>query len=285
MSAKLALVTGASAGFGKDLVGALLARDWEVVATMRGAAARRDLLAEEAAAHPGRLHLLSLDVTDAAERDAAARYVAERGGRLDLLVNNAGYGQFGALEDYSEDQLRRQFDANFFGAALLIKALLPSLRAARGKVLNVTSVLGFTSFPLASAYVSSKFALEGLSESLAFELEPLGVQVCAVAPGRFRTRFNANMTWGEKSHDPASPYRAQTEGYARLRERLARDHGVDPRRVVNALVRLAEARRIPRRVRVGADATAFNVLLTVLPDEWARRLLAFVYGRALAARD
>ncbi len=248
---------------------------------MRGAAARKDLFAADAAAHAGRLHLLSLDVADGAERAAAAAWVAKAGGRLDLLVNNAGYGLFGALEDLSEAQLRRQFEVNFFGAALLTRDLLPALRAARGKVLNVSSVLGFTAFPLAGAYCASKFALEGLSESLAFELEPHGVQVCAVEPGGFRTKFNDNMTWGEGSAAPGSPYRAQTDGYARLREKLIKSRGTPPERVVEALVRLAEARRIPRRLRLGHDAAALGLLEALLPDEWSRRLLGFVYGRAL----
>lgn len=279
--ARLALVTGASTGFGKGLVAALLERGWEVVATMRGAAARKELFAEDAAAHPGRLHLLSLDVADAAQRRAAAEWVAGAGDRLDLLVNNAGYGLFGALEDVSEAQLRRQFEVNFFGAALLTRELLPALRAARGKVLNVSSVLGFTAFPLAGAYCASKFALEGLSDSLAFELEPHGVQVCAVEPGGFRTKFNDNMTWGEGSAAPGSPYRRQTDGYARLREKLNARRAASPARVVDAMVRLAEARRIPRRLRLGRDAAVLGLIDALLPDEWSRRLLGFVYDRAL----
>ncbi|MDX6770892.1 MAG: SDR family oxidoreductase [Elusimicrobiota bacterium] len=279
--ARLALVTGASTGFGKGLVAALLERGWAVAATMRGAESRRDLFAAEAAAHAGRLHLLSLDVADAAQRAAAAAWVEAAGGRLDLLVNNAGYGLFGALEDLSEEQLRRQFEVNFFGATLLTRALLPSLRAARGKVLNLSSVLGFTAFPLASAYCASKFALEGLSESLAYELAPHGVQVCAVQPGRFATRFTDNSAWGERSMAPDSPYRRETDGYARLRERLTGGSAPPQAAVVEALARLAEARRIPRRLRLGRDAAALGLVEALLPDEWARRLLGFVYDRAL----
>lgn len=278
---RLALVTGASTGFGKGLVAALLARDWEVVATMRGASGRQDLLKDELAAHPGRLHLLPLDVTEKAERHAVAEHVMKTWGRLDLLVNNAGYGQFGALEDLSEEQLRWQFEVNFFGAAFLTRELLPALRAAKGKVLNVSSILGLVSLPLAGAYCSSKFALEGLSEALSFELEPHGVQVCAVEPGGFRTRFNANICWGEGSRRDDSPYAAQTAGYQRMRERMMKRRGTPPEVVVEVMARLAEARSIPRRVRVGKDAQAMALLEALLPDQWAHRLFALAYGKAM----
>jgi NAD(P)-dependent dehydrogenase (short-subunit alcohol dehydrogenase family) len=278
---KLALITGASTGFGKELASALLERDWDVIATMRSAAARKELVAEEAAKYPGRLHLLSLDVAEPAERKAVAAHVEKMGGRLDLLVNNAGYGQFGALEDLSEQQLRWQFEVNFFGPAFLTRDLLPALRAAKGKVLNISSILGLVSLPLAGAYCSSKYALEGLSEALSFELEPHGVQVCAVEPGGFRTRFNANMMWGEGSRREDSPYKAQTEGYARMRERMQKRRGTPPSVVVDKLVALAEARRIPRRVRVGKDAHAMALLEALLPDQWAHRVFALAYGKAM----
>jgi NAD(P)-dependent dehydrogenase (short-subunit alcohol dehydrogenase family) len=278
---KLALITGASTGFGKELAAALLERDWDVIATMRSAAARKELVAEEAAKFPGRLHLLSLDVAEPAERKAAAAHVEKMGGKLDLLVNNAGYGQFGALEDLSEAQLRWQFEVNFFGPAFLTRDLLPALRAAKGKVLNVSSILGLVSLPLAGAYCSSKYALEGLSEALSFELEPHGVQVCAVEPGGFRTRFNANMMWGEGSRREDSPYKAQTEGYARMRERMQKRRGTPPSVVVQKMVALAEARRIPRRVRVGKDAHAMALLEALLPDQWAHRVFALAYGKAM----
>lgn len=248
---------------------------------MRGAAGRQDLLREELAAAGGRLRLLSLDVAEKLERRAAADLVMSLGGRLDLLVNNAGYGQFGALEDLSEEQLRRQFEVNFFGAAFLTRDLLPALRAARGKVLNVSSILGLVSLPLAGAYCASKHALEGLSEALAFELEPHGVQVCAVEPGGFRTRFNDNLLWGEGSLREGSPYNGQTAGYRRMRERVGVMRGAAPEAVVEKMLRLAQARRIPRRVRVGKDAQAMALLEALLPDQWAHRLFARVYGMAM----
>lgn len=278
---KLALITGASTGFGKDLAAKLLERDWEVIVTMRGAAGRKDLVADLAAAHPGRVHLLSLDVAEPAERKAAAAHVEKMGGKLDLLVNNAGFGQFGALEDLSEEQLRWQFEVNFFGAAFLTRELLPALRAAKGKVLNVSSILGLVSLPLAGAYCSSKYALEGLSEALSFELEPHGVQVCAVEPGGFRTRFNANICWGEKSRRDDSPYRAQTDGYGRMREKMQKKRGTPPEVVAEKMAALADARRIPRRVRVGKDAHAMALLEALLPDQWAHRIFSLAYGKAM----
>jgi NAD(P)-dependent dehydrogenase (short-subunit alcohol dehydrogenase family) len=193
-----ALVTGSSTGIGRLAVSELLRRGWSVLATMRRADERRDLFAEELAANPGTLEVMSLDVADAGERAAVAAHVMETG-VLDCLINNAGYGLFGALEDLSEEQLRRQFEVNFFGAALLTRDLLPALRRCGGSVLLVSSVLGRTGFPLTSGYCASKYALEGLGEALYYELQPLGVRVGIVEPGGRRTRFGDNVEWAAGS--------------------------------------------------------------------------------------
>ncbi|HVE11914.1 MAG TPA: SDR family oxidoreductase [Elusimicrobiota bacterium] len=275
---KRALITGCSSGFGRDLAVALAERGWEVWATARDAA-RRGVLKEESSTRPG-LRALDLDVTLPAQRAAAAAAV---NGRLDLLVNNAGYGVFGALEDLSEKDLREQFETNFFGAALLTRELLPALRAARGRVVNVSSVVGYCAIPLGSAYCSSKFALEGLSESLYHELAPHGVQVSLVEPGRFRTRFGDNVRWGAGSKEPTSAYRAQTDAYARSRER-ASGTGVSGGAVVEAVLRLAESRRMPLRVRVGADAKAAYWTRKLLPARLADAILSAAYRRVLGGK-
>jgi NAD(P)-dependent dehydrogenase (short-subunit alcohol dehydrogenase family) len=260
---KTALVTGSSSGFGRGVVSALLARGWKVYATLRDAEARAAELAGDKAAHGDRLVVLSLDVTDAAEREAVAARVAGEGA-LDCLINNAGYAQFGALEDLDEAQLRRQFEVNFFGAALLTRALLPSLRAARGVVLNVSSVFGFAAFPLTGAYCASKYALEGLSESLYYELRPHGVRVGLVEPGAHRTRFGAAIEWGAAGN---GVYGVETAGYRALQGKLStRPNGTPPDGVVRALVRLAEAKHVPLRTVVGRDARATAMLQRVVPE-------------------
>jgi NAD(P)-dependent dehydrogenase (short-subunit alcohol dehydrogenase family) len=260
-----ALVTGSSSGFGRGVVSALLMRGWRVYATARNAAARADEFAATAAVHGQRLVLLSLDVTNRAEREAVAARV-RTDGALDCLINNAGYAQFGALEDLDEAQLRRQLEVNFFGAALLTRALLPELRAARGVILNVSSVFGFTAFPLTSAYCASKYALEGLSEALYYELRPHGVRVGLVEPGGHRTGFGAAVEWGRAADGFYTP---ETRGYQRLHERLStRPEGTPPDAVIATLVRLAEAKKVPLRTVVGRDARAAALLRRLVPERW-----------------
>jgi NAD(P)-dependent dehydrogenase (short-subunit alcohol dehydrogenase family) len=271
---RIALVTGCSSGFGKDIVAGLLAEGWTVVATMRGADKRAALLAAETKAHPGRLHIRELDVTNAEGRRGTAAFVQTLGG-LDLLVNNAGIGVMGALEDVSEDLLRRQFEVNFFGAALLTRELLPALRRSKGKVIMLSSILGRQAFPLGSAYCSSKFALEGLSEALAFELSPHGVQVCLVEPGGFRTKMADNTVWGEKYGDKSSPYALQNANLGLMREKMMSRPGASPEIVARRITALAGMNKMPRRAAVGTDAVGLIALTSVLPDG----VISFLFTR------
>lgn len=274
---KTVLVTGCSSGFGKLLVGEFLEKGWRVHATMRGLADRTSLLHEEKRRHGERLVLHELDVAETVQRSRVARELRA----LDCLVNNAGYGLFGALEDLSEEQLRRQLEVNFFGAVLLTRELLPLLRASRGRIINVSSILGLTGFPLASAYCASKYALEGFSEALYHELKPHGVQVAVVEPGGFRTDFSKKMALADGAASKASPYRVQTANLRRWQEKRAAGRGVPPERVVRSIVRLAGVHTMPLRTVVGADATAANLLQRLLPFNWAPSLMSKVFQRQL----
>ena len=272
------LVTGASTGIGRLAVSALLRRGWSVLATLRRADERRELCADELAAHPGALEVMSLDVADAGQRAAVVAHVMDSGGVLDCLINNAGYGLFGALEDLSEQQLRRQLEVNFFGAALLTQGLLPALRRSGGSVLLVSSVLGRAGFPLTGGYCASKFALEGLGESLYYELRPLGVRVGIVEPGGRRTNFGDNVEWAEGASES---YREATAAYRGLLDRVRGRRGKRPAEAVAlALVRLAEARQVPLRTRVGGDAAAMNIAEALLPERTRTRLFGAMFRRA-----
>src|SRR5437868_4806455 len=216
---KTVLITGTSTGFGHALVPRFLNVGWTVLATMRNAESRQDLYKDEAAKTADRLFIINLDVAAAEDRAAVAQFIDNRfDGRLDCLVNNAGFGLFGALEDVSEAQIRNQMEVNFFGLVLLTRQLLPHLRRARGRIINVSSVLGYTGMPLSALYAASKFAVEGLSESLDYELRPHGVQVAIVEPGGFRTGFRSNLAYGEKSFDESSAYSSQFAAFTRYRE-------------------------------------------------------------------
>jgi NAD(P)-dependent dehydrogenase (short-subunit alcohol dehydrogenase family) len=214
-----------------------------------------------------------LDVTQTADRNALAQVIAERfEGQLDCLVNNAGYGLFGAVEDMSEAQIRDEMEVNFFGLVLTTRMLLPFVRRAHGRVINISSLLGFSGMPLGSLYCGSKFAVEGFSESLAHELAPHGVQVAVVEPGGFRTNFSDNHLWGEKSWDENSPYLKQTKAYSKFRESRATGEGNPPDPVVKAVVKLAQARKMPMRVRCGKDAKSLYAIKRMLP-EWLHTIL------------
>lgn len=257
---KVALITGCSSGFGLEAAELLAGRGWTVVGSCRKAGSRPDVYQGRA------LEPLALDVTDARERDGAARVLREKHGRLDCLIHNAGYGLFGALEDLAEEQFRDQLETNFMGAALLTRRLLPLLRESKGRILFVSSVLGSVGMPLASAYCASKFALEGLAESLRHELRPHGVQVGVVAPSGYRTRFSANSAWGRAALEPGSAYRGQVEGFRAKQRAMMAKPGRPPRLVAQKIADLAEARRLPPRTRLGADTHALHVFRKLAPE-------------------
>jgi NAD(P)-dependent dehydrogenase (short-subunit alcohol dehydrogenase family) len=264
MSGKRVLITGTASGIGRAATTAFLERGWHVLAGLRDAEARATLFAEDEARFGDRLELLELDVTREWDRRRARARVEALGG-LDCLINNAGYGLFGALENLEEAQLRAQFEVNCFGAIFLTQALLPALRRRRGTLLNVSSVFGALGFPLAGGYCGSKFALEGFTEALRLELAPHGVRVGLVEPGNHRTRFGENLAWGARD-EPA--YAAQNAAYQRFRQRLrARPAAASPEPVVRALVRLAQARRVPLRTRVGRDVRSVALLRALLPED------------------
>lgn len=283
---KTVLITGTSTGFGRELVPRFLAAGCTVLATMRRAESRRELFKAETAKAADRLFLINLDVTDEEDRQGVARFIEDRfAGRLDCLVNNAGFGLFGALEDVSEAQIREQMEVNFFGLALLTRQLLPALRRARGRIINLSSVLGYTGMPLSALYSASKFAVEGLSESLYYELRPHGVQVAIVEPGAFRTGFRDKLTYGDNSFAESSAYAAQFAAIKRYRE--ARENGpgnpLDP--VVDAVMKLAAARQMPLRVRCGKDAKAGYAAKRLLPEGLHLAVLRKVFNKLFSSKS
>ncbi len=237
--------------------------EWKVLATSRHAEQLSDIANEN-------LVVLPSNVAAASERQSIVEQVNEQcQSGLDCLINNAGYGLSGPLETLSEDQIRQQFEVNFFAPLLLTRDLLPSLRSSRGKVINISSVLGFVGMPLQSLYVASKFALEGLSESLAYELGVHGIQVCLVEPGGFRTQFAKNIEWAKESIDKRSSavYEKQMQGYrAFLTKKLERP-GSNPKKVSDAVFDLAGKSAMPLRLRVGSDTQALYYMRRSLPQK------------------
>jgi NAD(P)-dependent dehydrogenase (short-subunit alcohol dehydrogenase family) len=249
MSKKTWFITGAGRGLGREFVKAALERGDRVVATVRQASSLDDLVAK----YPEALVPMELDVTD---RSAAFR-VVERAhatlGRLDVVVNNAGYGLFGAVEEISEEQLRRQLEVNLFGVLHVTQAVLPFLRAQRsGHIVQISTIGGIAAFPLLGGYHASKWALEGLTESLAQEVAPFGIKVTLVEPGPFAT------DWAGSSATHATPQAQYDEARAasgRQMKSLPPTMIGRPEAAGRALLKVVDAEAPPLRVLFGTMPT------------------------------
>jgi len=241
-------ITGASSGFGLAFARHALGLGDRVVATAR----RPERLAELAAEFPDQVLLQQLDVTQPAQAQAAVQAAVARFGRIDVLVNNAGYGIVGAVEETPDDELRAQMEANFFGAVNVIRAALPQMRSQRsGAIVNLSSMGGQLSFGGFSAYSASKFALEGLSEALAQEMAPFGIKVLIVEPGSFRTSFAGDAL----RHMPVlEAYRDVTGGIREFAHGMNGTQAGDPAKVPQAVVKALDAHNTPLRLQLGADA-------------------------------
>ena len=192
MPAQTWMITGCSTGFGRVLAELLLARGERVVATAR----KPETLADLVEGHDGRALALKLDITRDEDVASATAAAAERFGSIDVLINNAGYGGFGTVEDAPVGEARAVFETNYFGTLAMIKAVLPDMIARRsGQIVNIGSVAGQIGFPGISYYSSSKFALAGLTESLGAEMGPLGIKVTLAELGPFETQFTPSMTF------------------------------------------------------------------------------------------
>ncbi len=260
---KKVLITGCSSGFGRLLVGAFLEKGYKVFATMRNAKAREDLFVEEISKYGERLKILNFDVTSREDLKALSKYLeTNENSELDCLVNNAGFGAYGALEDLSSDQIHAQFNINVAGLILTTREMLKFLRPSRGHIINISSVLGFSVLPLTSLYCASKFAVEGFSEALSYELDSFGVKVTIVEPGGFNTDFKDNLMWPEASQNKNSLYFKQSQNYQKLTRKFSTN---DPKVVVRAIVKVAGQSSPPLRIRCGTDAIFVYLAKSLVP--------------------
>ncbi|MBY4952092.1 oxidoreductase [Pantoea sp. DY-17] len=248
---KTLFITGVSSGFGRALAQVALNRGYRVVGTVRNAAAKAEfenLHAENAFAY-------KLDVTHFAAIEALIADVETHVGPIDVLVNNAGYGHEGVMEESSLDEMRRQFDVNVFGAVAMIKALLPFMRQRRqGHILNITSMGGFITLPGISYYCGSKFALEGISETLSKELAPFNIHVTAVAPGSFRTDWAGRSM--VRSARSIADYDALFDPIRQAREEKSGKQLGDPFKAASAMLDVIESSNPPAHLLLGSDALA-----------------------------
>lgn len=257
-SGNVMLITGVSSGFGRALAQEALAAGRTVVGTVRSEAARQAFEALSPHAAIGRV----LDVTDFQRIDGVVADIEASVGPVDVLVNNAGYGHEGILEESPLSEMRRQFDVNVFGAVAMMKAVVPFMRERRrGRILNITSMGGYITMPGIAYYCGSKFALEGISETLGQELAPFGIAVTAVAPGSFRTDWaGRSMTRTPRS---IADYDAIFDPIRQAREEKSGRQLGDPAKAARAMLAVIEADRPPAHLLLGSDA------LRLVRAKWA----------------
>jgi NAD(P)-dependent dehydrogenase (short-subunit alcohol dehydrogenase family) len=247
---KVVIVTGVSSGLGKAFATALLQAGFKVVGTVR----KQEAVREFEELRPGSAFARVLDVTDAPEQLAVAVAEIEQNvGPVYALINNAGYGHEGTLEESSMDELRQQFEVNVFGTVAMMKAVLPHMRARReGRILNVTSMGGLMTMPGLSYYHGSKFALEGISSSLAKEIRPLGIYVTAVEPGMFRTDWAGRSM--VRSERKIPDYDAIFDPIREARKSRNGNQPGDPAKAGQAIATFLTSSEPPLHLLLGSDA-------------------------------
>lgn len=247
MKKKTVLITGCSSGIGEAAAKLFEQKGWKVIATVRNGN-----------------NFPKLDLRSVEDRKTICEYIQrECEGRLECLINNAGYGLMGLVESLSDEQFHDVMETNALGAVFLTRDLLPALRKAEGKILSISSMFGMIGYPLGTAYCMSKFALSGAMESLRYELHKDKVQVGIVIPGAHKTRFGENMQLGHC-----------TQKFEQFRKELRESKNtVGPEIVAQTLFRLASRKKIPFKTYVGKSEKLLKYMLKILPDTFAYWLL------------
>ena len=254
---KVAIVTGSSSGIGYATSLMLARKGFYTYASVRNINKSASL---ESIANAERLplKLIQLDVTDdSSVKDAVEKIVLEKG-RIDVLVNNAGYGLFGAFEDLSLDEIKAQFETNFFGVIRVTQHVLPIMRTPQnggGVIVNVSSINGRIAFPVISAYVGTKFAIEGLSESIAYELEPFGIKVILIEPGAIGSNFMKGSVLPKRALDPQSPYSELVQKFS-VKTSSQHDNATQPEEVAKTIFQAISIEKPEFRYVVGNDAVS-----------------------------
>ena len=270
---RTALVTGASSGIGQDTARKLQALGY----TVYGAARRTDRL--RALAADG-IHPLPMDVTDDASMSAGVDRILEETGRIDVLVNNAGYGSFGAIEDVPMDEARRQFEVNVFGLARLTQLVAPHMRAqGSGTIINISSMGGKLTTPLGGWYHATKYAVEALSDALRMELRPFGIDVVVVEPGCIRTAWWAIAADHLKATASGSAYADQIRAVAGTMRSESNQRRYSPPEVIARTIgKIVTARRPRTRYAVGFMARPLIAARRILTDRAFDRLIGAAFG-------
>lgn len=271
-SERTVLVTGCSSGIGLATCHVLSCNNFMTYGTVRNLSKAKkiqDLINRESLP----LKILHLDVTDNQSIKLAIKRILSDTGRIDVLINNAGYGMFGPIEEITTQEFKKQFETNFFGTIRVIKAIVPIMRKqGNGIIVNISSMVGRFGVPLNSAYVSSKFAVEGLSETIAFELEEFGIRVIIIEPGVVKSDFFQNVR--VKGMDPNSPYHKLMKMRVAFLDKTMKNSGTSSYDVASTILGALNSKDLKFRYVVGNDATNAIRMRNSLSDrkfmEWIR---------------
>lgn len=272
---KVAVVTGSSSGIGYEIVLALARNNYITYGTMRNLEKSSDLqkIADQ---ENLQIRFKQLDVTNDESVKNTIDSILSETGRIDVLVNNAGFGLVGAFEDTSIDEVKKQFETNVFGVIRVTQAVLPTMRKQEsGIIVNMSSGAGRFGYATASSYVSSKFALEGLTESMSYEIEPFGIRTILIEPGVIKTNFFDSMITAKKSTDPSSPYSQMMKVMEKNVSKMI-ENGTSPQHVAKAVLEAINSRSPKLRYLVGKDVEQWIESRKKMSDEEFHDMMALL---------
>ncbi len=270
---KVAVVTGSSSGIGYETALALARNGFSTYATMRNLEKAKSI-SDIAKKENLSLYTIKLDVTDEKSVNNAIKTIKSDAGRIDVLVNNAGYGLVGSIEDLSMSEIKAQYETNVFGLIRVTQAVLPIMREQKsGTIVNISSIGGKIALPLSSPYIGTKFAVEGLSESIAYDLEQFGIKVIIIEPGAIKTNFDAGMIVAQKSQNSSSPYYSAMQKFESTLSSIVKN-GSPPSKVAEVILDAINAPSPNLRYTAGDDAAFLAQKRKELPDLEFQKLVS-----------
>lgn len=266
------MITGCSSGFGYVTALKFAREGWRTYAGIRAVNEGSKDLEKAAAQEKLPVKLIKLDVTIQAEVDQAIRQIIKESGRIDVLVNNAGFGYLGPVEDFTIEEIQAQFAVNFFGYIRMAKAVLPQMRKQHsGRIINISSVTGLLTFPVHGVYSSSKFAVEAISEALNFEVRPFGIKVVIIEPGIFITNFDKNRSFARQYLTGDTPYKGLRDPLGKNNANRLRNNNIikkltNPEKVANKIFFAATTGSPKLRYKMGADTRIYTIIRKLVPQ-------------------
>lgn len=277
---KYAFITGVSSGFGFEITKQLLNKNYKVIGAIRGGELRGNEVFKEQASfiENKSLQFIDVELNNKASLDLCIeKTLSLLPHGLDVLINNAGYGLLGPIELQSEKEIRDQFETNFFAPLFIIQKLLPSLRIRKGKILNLSSLVGFNVFPFYGTYSASKHAIDSLSEALYYDVNEFGIQVCAIEPGGYKTKFSPNAQISKDVHPQAPLYAERIKKFNKFLDFVQKKVEKDPIEVVQKIVALCESKKIPVRLQIGTESHLNWIIKKISPDQLRIKMQDWIY--------